>query len=505
MTSTLDTQLSDRALGWLRFLWDKATTPDDWSDQGEPHAWWDRRGSPPMCAFPRFDLSEMAYALPIMMESTPAWREPYVRIADEILQRFVSFWGGVDWLTLIGPDPNTDRYPPEWQCCVPESLRGTRYPMAGWTGNGIEPWGLQPDPVGADGNLFYKVWLNLTLGIRRYLSGEATEHDSFNVTGYRNRQFPWTHSRIAHLLSHQLSDRPQGPHCENTKVFPFCVVAAGLSLHLHDRLLGTNLHDPFPRWVEFAKQHYMGLKPNGDLDWFAFYYDPIAEKVGGMHEPYNALVWLPLLYPQDPVWASQLYELCMRAIGFSDPHYPVVQIARDQRMLVTALVTAREIGDNHTEKRLREIVENEFQPRFFGQENDRFAYWFGIDEPWPRGTLNAMIMMADAGAPGAWSRVFTDPLTAVHAEPTVRGVDYPTLGIRRARNDMSARILDISTTAATPSRRGSLTKFTVDRLPDPGAVTMTLDDQDHPHWRVTGPDSIEVDLDVDAHHLRLNF
>ena len=34
--------LNDRALGWLRFMWDKATTPDDWSDLGEPHPWWDR-------------------------------------------------------------------------------------------------------------------------------------------------------------------------------------------------------------------------------------------------------------------------------------------------------------------------------------------------------------------------------------------------------------------------------------------------------------------------------
>lgn len=509
MTSTInpqlaDARLSDRALGRLRFIWDKATTADDWSDEGEPHPWWDRYGSPPMCIFPRFDLSEMAYALPIMMESTPAWREAYVRIADELLWRFTSFWGGIDWITLIGPDPNVERYSPEWLCCAPEPLRG-RYPLPGWTGNGIEPWGLQPDPVGADGNLFYRGWLNLTLGLRRYLSGEAREHEPFEVTGYRNRRFEWTHSRVAHLLSHQFEQRPQGPHCENTKIWPTCVTAAGLGLHLFDRQLGTNLHSPFPRWVEFAKKHYMGLKPNGELDWFAFYYDPVQEKVATLHEPYNALVFLHMLHPQDREWGTQLYELCARAIGFSNPDHPVVQIARDQRMVVTALVLAREVGDTHTETRLREIVENEFEPRFFGPENDRFGYWFGIDEPWPRGTLNAMMMMADSGAPGAWWRVFNQPLTSVHSEPTVRGVDYPTLGISQARNDMERRTLNVTTTAATPSRRGTPTTFTVDRLPDPGAVTMTLDGQDHPHWRVTGGDCIEIDLDVDTHHLRLNF
>lgn len=497
-------ELSDRARGWLRFLWDKGTTEDDWSDQGVPHEWWDAYTSTPTCSFPRFDLSEMAYALPIMMESTPAWREVYVRITDELLWRYTSFWGAIDWITLIGPDPNMDRYEPEWLCEVPERLRG-RYPMASWTGNGIEPWGLQPDPVGADGNLFHRAWLNLILGFRKYLSGEPTEHDVFNVTGYHNRQFPWTYSRIAHLLNHQLVDRPQGPHCENTKIFPFCVTAAALGLQLYDRLHGTELHAPFPTWTQFAREHFMGLKSNGDLDWFCFYYDPIVEKVGTLHEPYNIVVWLHLLYPQDKDWATQLYELCMRPIGFNDHRFPVVQIGKDPRMLVTGLVMAREIGDDKTEARLREVVENEYEPRWFGSENERFGYWFGFDEPWPRGQLNATLLMADVGEPGAWTRIFNQPLTHVHSEPTVRGVDYPSLGISRARNDMSARILNVVTYAATPSKRRTPTSFTVDRLPDPAAITVSVDGQDHAAWRVTGPDSVQIDIDIDDHHVRLAF
>jgi hypothetical protein len=87
--------LSDRALGWLRYIWDKATTPDDWSDRGEPHPWWDRYCEPPMCSFPRFDLPYTAYVLPVMIEATPAWREAYVRIADELVRRYTTFWGAV--------------------------------------------------------------------------------------------------------------------------------------------------------------------------------------------------------------------------------------------------------------------------------------------------------------------------------------------------------------------------------------------------------------------------
>lgn len=157
---------------------------------------------------PRFDVHNMAYVLPVMLEATPAWREVYTRIADELVRRYTSFWGAVDWCTLIGPDPGADRYPPAWQAFIPEPLRG-RYPVPGWTGNGIEPWGLQPDPCGADGNVFYRGWLNLVLGIRRYVSAEATEHRPFEITGYQSRQFTWTHARIAEFISAQFRSRPR--------------------------------------------------------------------------------------------------------------------------------------------------------------------------------------------------------------------------------------------------------------------------------------------------------
>jgi hypothetical protein len=99
-----------------------------------------------MCTFPRFDLSETSYALPLMADQTPAWREVYSRIADELVGRYTTYWAAVDWLTLIGHDPNQDNYPPDWLVWMPEHLRG-HYDPPGWTANGVEPWGLQPDPV----------------------------------------------------------------------------------------------------------------------------------------------------------------------------------------------------------------------------------------------------------------------------------------------------------------------------------------------------------------------
>lgn len=63
-------ELNPRARGWLRFLWRKATTTDDWSASGEPHAWWDRYSSEPVLNFARFDLSESAYAVAVMADVT---------------------------------------------------------------------------------------------------------------------------------------------------------------------------------------------------------------------------------------------------------------------------------------------------------------------------------------------------------------------------------------------------------------------------------------------------
>ena len=499
-------RLNDRALGWLRYIWDKATTPDDWSDRGEPHPWWDRYTAPPMCSFPRFDLPFMAYVLPGMTEATPAWREAYVRIADELVRRHRSFWASIDWNTLIGPDPGVDRYPPEMLAFIPEKLRGC-YAAPGWTGNGIEPWGLQPDPIGADGNLFNRGWFNLLLGMRRYVSGKADQDTPFDVTGYQNRQFTWTHARMAALISAQMAARPQGPHCENTKIWPFCVSSAGLGLRLYDALLGTKLHAPFPRWVDYCREHYM--KVDGDtLTWFLWYYDPIEERAVTFPEKttaYSALTPMIYLYPQDRAFTEQLYTLSMRLLEWDNPKLPVIDIMNRPLNLATALLMAREYGDSMTEGRLRAYVETELEPRFFGAENDRFAFWLGAETEWPRGQVNAILMLSECCAPGAWWRVFNEPNLKMHNEPTVCDVDYPNLGIRRAQNDMARGVLDIETIAATPSRRGTATQFTVQGLPAPADVVVTLNDQKFTRWHVNATNTIRIETDVDEHNFHIAF
>ena len=117
-------RLQDRARAWLRFAWDKATTEDDWSSAGEPLPWWDRLSTPPLCSIIRLDLDSTACVLPVMCDITPAWREAYTRMIDELVGRYTTFWAAIDWITQIGHDPNRDRYPPEWFVYMAEPLRG---------------------------------------------------------------------------------------------------------------------------------------------------------------------------------------------------------------------------------------------------------------------------------------------------------------------------------------------------------------------------------------------
>ena len=115
--------MNRRSLGWLRFLWEKATTPDDWSSVGIPHPWWDRYSSPVVLSYGRFDLSYSAYGIMMMADQTPAWREAYARITDEFAKRYPTYWGAIDWLTQIGDDPKRAKYPPQIMATLPPDTR----------------------------------------------------------------------------------------------------------------------------------------------------------------------------------------------------------------------------------------------------------------------------------------------------------------------------------------------------------------------------------------------
>ena len=486
--------LNRRARGWLRFLWEKATTPDDWGADGMPHPWWDRYSNPVVTSYGRFDLHNSSYALLLMADQTPAWREVYTRIADGLASRYPTYWGAIDWLTQIGDDPRRANYPPQVMQAIPERLRG-RYNRIGWTANGIEPWGLARDPIGSEGNLFFRGWFNLLLGIYRYVSGDDKYERPFPVTGYGDEVFEWDQHRIAALLERQYRERPEGPQCENTKIWFPCNAAAGLGMYLYDRIHGRSTHRPVEGWLEYARENFLGIGSDGRLEWVTSYYDPIVNhKANG--GPGAGVGNAFLLLPQDLELATLLYESAANALGWNDPS---VEIRASQ----PGLVMARELGDHTALARLRAAAEREYDPRFFGDDNEMFGWWFGLNEAFPRGQRSASMMVAEVGDGDAWHRAFEAPHLDKYEAPTVEEVDFPALGIYQAWNDTASGALHVGTYAAAPERRGTATRWRVANLPDSGDVFILCDGAPFQRFSLDGPNAIRIDGTVDLRHYQI--
>ena len=203
MTTTVHgyPEISERSRGWLRYLYRKATTPDNWDKDGQPHPHWDDVSDEPRRSFPRFDLIESGYAMGLMADATPAWREIYSTILDELNERSTSWWAVVDWLTQIGNDPRRNQYPEEWyEAWIPKFLR-VRYDTPGWTSNGVEPWGRQGDAMHADGIVGWKGNYLTSLGLQQYVSGDDKWNQPFDMIRDGGNTFTHTYTEIAHTCS----------------------------------------------------------------------------------------------------------------------------------------------------------------------------------------------------------------------------------------------------------------------------------------------------------------
>ncbi len=158
------------------------------------------------------DLEVTSFAIPLMADTTPAWREVYGRILDEMLYRHTGYWAAKDWLDQIGPDPRRASYQENWyDFGIPKHLRG-QYDVPGWTANGVEPWGLQMDPIGADGNLNFKGWFLMMLGFHLYVTGDEKWDQPFDLIRDGENTFTWSHTSIADHLARQWSKVSEGCH-----------------------------------------------------------------------------------------------------------------------------------------------------------------------------------------------------------------------------------------------------------------------------------------------------
>jgi Linalool dehydratase/isomerase len=487
--------MNRRALGWLRLLWEKAVTQDDWGSNGVPHPWWDRYTNPVVLSYGRFDLSYSAYGLLMMADQTPAWREVYTRITDEFAKRYPTYWGAVDWLTQIGDDPKRAKYPPAIMATLPPTLRGN-YNRFGWTGNGIEPYGIQKDPIGADGYLFFRGWFHLLLGTYKYISGDDKWARPFPVTGYGDEVFEWDHHRLAARLEAQYRQRPEGPHCENTKIWYYCNSAATLGMYLYDKVYNKQTHLAADNFLEYSRKNYIGVGSDGKLQWVTAYYDPLVNFKLNSPGAAGGLSAAFLIAPQNREYATFLYEAAANALGYRAPNAQV-------RSNPSALALAREFGDTQVADILQAAAEREADPRFFGKNNEMFGWFFGMNEGYPRGQLSANMMVSQIGRPGDWLRALQTPHLDKFTAPTVEGVNFPAMGLFQAWNDPASGTLTVGTYAASPDKRGVATSFTITNLPNASAVRVTLDGQPFTRFEVTGSSSIRIDSTIDTRQFRI--
>ena len=497
-------ELNNRAQGWLNFLYQKATTPDDWSEDGSPNEWWDQISTAPMCAFPRFDLQESTYAIGLMADRTPAWREIYSEILDEIAERSITYWAAVDWLTQFGHDPDRKNYPEIWRgTLIPEEFWG-EYDAPGWTANGVAPWGFHADPIGADGNLFFKGWLNLTQSMHTYVSGYDKWSSPFSVAGAYNSRFEWTQHQLADHLHQQWAKTPMGPHCENTKAWPFCLSAAGLGLMMYDKIFDNNFHSSYSNWLSFTKDKYYGFNKNGSLEWVTMYFDEINDH---HHRtvPTHGLAVSFYAKPQDPQFAELLYRGAINFLGWNNPSIPITnEFMPDPRMFALGLTMSKEFDDQITHERLRKYAEENFEPQFFGINDSQFGFWFNLGEKWPRGQLSALAMCAEVCEPEAWESLFNKPNLTKFYSPSIKGVDFPSVFIEKAFHDDRKGKLHFSISDGDKTKTNKKTNIEVFNLPDANEITVLCDGMKFNEYKILDNSRISINTQVRKHSFEID-
>ena len=501
---TYHPELNVRAQGWLNFLYQKATTPDDWSEDGSPNEWWDQISTAPMCAFPRFDLQESTYAIGLMADRTPAWREIYSEILDEIAERSITYWAAVDWLTQFGHDPDRKNYPEVWRgTLIPEEFWG-EYDAPGWTANGVAPWGFHADPIGADGNLFFKGWLNLTQSMHTYVSGYDKWSSPFSVAGAYNSRFEWTQHQLADHLHQQWANTPMGPHCENTKAWPFCLSAAGLGLMMYDKIFDNNFHSSYSNWLSFTKDKYYGFNKNGSLEWVTMYFDEINDH---HHRtvPTHGLAVSFYAKPQDPQFAELLYRGAINFLGWDNPSIPITnEFMPDPRMFALGLTMSKEFDDQITHERLRKYAEENFEPQFFGTNDSQFGFWFNLGEKWPRGQLSALAMCAEVCEPEAWESLFNKPNLTKFYSPSIESVDFPSVSIEKAFHDDRKGKLHFSISDGDKTKTNKKTNIEVFNLPDAKEITVLCDGMKFNEYKILDNSRISINTQVRKHSFEID-
>jgi hypothetical protein len=119
---------------------------------------------------------------------------------------------------------------------------------------------------------------------------------------------------------------------------------------------------------------------------------------------------------------------------------------------------AGEFADPKTKQRIWDAAEEYIAPTW-NRAAGEFTLGFGLDEPYPRGQLNARAMAGWVCTEGDWSRIFNSPNLVKFDQPTVIGVDFPRVALSEARWDGTA--LHLAAHPQNTAVEGSRTKVRI--------------------------------------------
>lgn len=501
--------LTAEAMGWLAYCDRRVEIGGTWHRGDAPHVSWDNITFSPMSNYYRYELTWLCFSVGVMADQTPAWRELYAKHLDFYVSRLLEYWSFFDWIEARGPDPAREKYPEEWyELLIPKGYRG-KYDVPGWAGNGLNPYEYDPDPVRGNGtcNLMYKGYLELVLGMYRYVSDDGKYERPFQVVYDDQLIFEYDHKSLTELIAQQWLDTPTGFSCEVTKAWGVCNALTGLGLKMFDSTHGTHHIDSFELWLEHFRREYVGNGLTDEpIDWYTLYYDKMIDANLHNEEHQSAFNWLATAamgLPHDRRLFERLYEGAMQR--FYRPQndgtayligMPGMELD-DPWSTYCGFALASELGDVDRLGPLKARMDRYHEPTWDTARGEFYVH-SGLGEDWPRGQYNSFAQLGYAiTKPGEWINVFEKPNLAKFDQPTVEGVDYPTVRPRQAYWDEAEQALFIGLTSCDTDRLGTATQFRVTNL-QPGAdYRVTIDGHDQ---TIAAPDgSLEVHTDVGTH------
>ncbi len=272
-------------------------------------------------------------------------------------------------------------------------------------------------------------------------------------------------------------------------------------MRLHDILYGGDTHRVFHNWWEYARREYLPLLERGGGNTLTQYYDPLIDHhhLTGLGGGLGAAF---AVAPQKREAGQLLFEAAAEALGWTSLD-PVRESSRElttlepsPRNTLIGLALAREYGNDAVYAKLKAHAEAHYEPTW-NRETGEFTWGFGLNEPHPRGQLNALMMTSEAGSDGAMWRLFNQPNLRKFTDPTVYGIDFPTVCLSQAWYDVERRRLVVSTDSGIPNAAGQPTSFRVSNV-DSQRCRVIADGEPYESWRVVDG-ALEIDTTVGEH------